>query len=302
MVYRKQFGSRASTIFFKYLGQWAESSRILRHERPDVVFVMSPPLVAAFPAFWYAWRNGRQVVLDAHSAAFLHPRWRRLQWLQRMLCRRAATTLVHNEHLAQEVRRGGAHAIVVADVPIVFADVEPFPRSPAFTVAVVCSFNADEPLAAILDAARRMPDVQFRMTGDPRHFPRDLRPTVPPNLVLTGFLSTAAYGGLISDADVVLTLTTRDHTMLRGAYEAVYQGTPAIVSDWPLLRAAFDEGALHVDNSPEGIVAAIRAMQADPQFYRDGALRLRARKLERWRAVRASILERVCAREGHPAA
>ena len=40
-----------------------------------------------------------------------------------------------------------------------------------------------------------------------------------------------------------MALTTEDHTMLRGAYEAIYQGTPIIVSNSALLRVAFNEGA-----------------------------------------------------------
>jgi hypothetical protein len=115
---------------------------------------------------------------------------------------------------------------------------------------VVCSFNYDEPVAAILAAARLTPDVRFFITGNPRHLTGTLAAQLPPNVTLTGFLSTPAYGGLLAGADVVLTLTTRDHTMLRGAYEAIYQGTPVIVSDWPVLVEAFELGAIHVDNTP----------------------------------------------------
>jgi len=293
MVYLARFGSRASTIAIKYLGQWIETSRILRAERPDVVFVMTPPVFAALPAWWYAWRHQKHVVLDAHTAAFLHPRWRRLQWLQLAFCRKAATTLVHNAHLAEQVRRAGGHATVVPDVPVIFAEVETFVRPPQFCVAVVCSFNPDEPLEAIFAAARLLPDVRFFMTGNPRHFPSQLAFSVPENVSLTGFLSTPAYGGLLGGVDAVLTLTTRDHTMLRGAYEAVYQGTPVIVSDWPLLREAFDTGAVHVDNSAPQIAAAIRDVQAHGASYREGVARLRHRKRQRWEATRQRILQRL---------
>ncbi len=295
MVYLPQFGSRASTILLKYLGQWRETARILRDERPDVVFVMTPPLFASFPAFLHAWRYGGRVVLDAHSAAFLHPRWRHLLWLQRWLCRRAATTLVHNPHLAEKVRAAGAVPTLVPDVPVVYGRIEPFPRPQGFTVAVVCSFNYDEPVAAILDAARLVPDVRFFMTGNPKHLSAELASRVPPNVTLTGFLSTEAYGGLLTTADAVMTLTTRDHTMLRGAYEAIYQGTPVIVSDWPILRDFFDEGALHVGETAEAIAAAVRAMQASPEHFRSGAARLRDRKLAAWRETRQAILARIVA-------
>jgi glycosyltransferase involved in cell wall biosynthesis len=293
MVYLAQFGSRQATIALKYLGQWLQTSRILHRERPDVVFTMTPPVFAALPAFWYAWRHRKQVVLDAHSAAFVLPRWRYFQWLQRALCRRAATTLVSNEHLAATVRAAGAHATVVPDVPIIFSRKDPFARPSGFVVAVVCSFDVDEPLAAILAAAEQLPHVQFYMTGNPRHFPADLAPRIPANVTLTGFLSTAAYGGLLTAADAVLALTTLDHTMLRGAYEAIYQDTPVIVSDWPILRESFPHGAIHVDNSPAAIVAAVRHMETDPETFRSGARRLRQTKLARWDATRQAILARV---------
>ena len=293
MVYAPQFGSRASTILLKYFAQWVQTARLLRKERPDAVFVMTPPLVAALPAFWYAWRHRKHIVLDAHSAAFLHPRWRRLQWLQRALCRRASTTLVHNEHIAALVQQAGGHATLVPDVPIEYAERERFPRPAGFAVAVVCSFNYDEPIREILEAAALLPDVHFFVTGNPRHLDAALAASLPPNVRLTGFLSTAAYGGLLTDADVVLTLTTRDHTMLRGAYEAIYQGTPVIVSDWPILREAFPEGAIHVANSAEAIARGILAMQERTEHYRNGAARMRQAKLQRWQATCAAIRGRI---------
>jgi glycosyltransferase involved in cell wall biosynthesis len=293
MVYASRFGSRASTILLKYAVQWRDTTRILRNERPDVVFVMTPPLVAALPVFWYAWAKGKRVVLDAHTGAFLNPRWRRLQWLQRMLCRRAATTIVHNEHLAVLVRNAGGEVTLVPDVPVLFDKPEPFPRPSSFTVAVVCSFNYDEPVEAILDAARLVPDVTFFVTGNPRHLSPEVVTNLPENVTLTGFLSTAAYGGLLTVADAVLTLTTLNHTMLRGAYEASYQGTPVIVSDWPILREAFSEGAVHVDNSAASIAAAVREVQHRLDEFRAGAQRLRERKLQRWQSTRKALLEQI---------
>jgi glycosyltransferase involved in cell wall biosynthesis len=293
MIYLPRFGSRASTVLFKYIGQWVATAHVLREERPDAVFVMTPPVFAALPAFWYAWRHGKQVVLDAHTAAFLHPRWRRLQWLQRMLCRRASTTLVHAEHLAEIVRASGAHVTLVPDVPVTYPSIEPFDKPDAFSVAVVCSFNYDEPVAAVLDAARHLPDVRFFVTGNPRHLAPDLAATLPSNVTLTGFLSVPAYGGLLTGVDAVMSLTTRNHTMLRGAYEAIYQGTPVIVSDWPLLRDAFDTGAEHVDNTAEGIASGVRAIQARMDEYRRGAEQLRARKQQRWQATRRAITSRI---------
>ena len=293
MVYAARFGSHPLTIALKYAVQWLETARILRREQPDSVFVMTPPVFAAVPAFLYAWRRGKRVVLDAHTAAFLLPRWRHFQWLQRYLCRQAATTLVSNEHLGKVVEAAGGHATLVPDVPVLFPNREKFPRPERFTVAVVCSFDYDEPVAEIFGAAARLPSVQFFVTGNPRKVSAELMARKPENLTLTGFVSTELYGGLLSDADAVLVLTTFDHTMLRGAYEAIYQGTPVIISDWSILREAFPEGAVHVDNTVESIAAAVETIAARPEHFRRGALRLREQKLARWDATRRAIISRI---------
>jgi glycosyltransferase involved in cell wall biosynthesis len=187
----------------------------------------------------------------------------------------------------------GAHATLVPDVPVIYPSVERFTKPEATVVAAVCSFNYDEPIAEILDAARAVPEVRFFMTGNPKHLSQELKARMPANVTLTGFLSVEAYGGLVSGADAVMTLTTRDHTMLRAAYEAIYQGTPVIVSDWDLLRGAFDEGALHVDNSVEQIATAVRRVAVDGVALREGARRLKERKLRRWAQTKEAIAERI---------
>jgi len=293
MVYAARLGSRASTIAVKYLLQWITTARILSTERPDVVFVMTPPVFAALPAFWYAFLRRKQVVLDAHTCAFKLPRWQRWLWLQRMLCRRAATTLVTNDHIAGLVMAAGGDATVVPDVPVVFPGDGHFQRGTAFTVAVVCSFSGDEPLSAMFAAASQLPDIQFYVTGDTTTLSAATARSLAANVTLTGFLSTPDYGRLVTDADVVMDLTTDDHTMLRGAYEAIYQGVPVIVSDWPVLRKAFPRGAVHVDNSAEAIIRAVRTIQSAPAEFRASAERLRQQKIDCWESTRVRILDRL---------
>ena len=293
MVYLRRFGSHPATVAFKYAGQLLGTLKILRSERPDAVFVMTPPVFAVLAVFLYCRYAGIPYIVDSHTAAFLHPRWRYLQWLQNALSRRAATTIVTNEHLAHRVESIGGHATIVTDVPVTYARIADFPTGGGFSVAVVCSFNDDEPIDQIIEAARELPDVTFYLTGNARRLRRELAARVPANLTLTGFLSDAEYGGLLSRADVVMALTTRNHTMLRGAYEAVYQGTPVIVSNWPLLRQAFGTGAAHVDNSAREIAAAVRDVQANAARYRAEVLLLRERKRLDWSKRQEALKMRI---------
>jgi glycosyltransferase involved in cell wall biosynthesis len=283
-------------VWLRYIAHVFQTLRILSAERPDVVFVMSPPIFAVMTVCLWCRLHRRRYVVDAHTAAFLHPRWRHLQWLHDALCRRALTTIVTNDHLAERLRRVGAHATILRDVPVTYEITARFDRGPEFSVAVVCSFNYDEPVAEIFSAAATLDDVRFYMSGDLAdldHLDRSLLPAVPSNVTLTGFLPVNDYGSLLASADAVLTLTTRDHTMLRGAWEAIYQGTPVIVSDWPLLRESFDRGAIHVDNSAAQIVQAVREMRRRHAEYKAEAYALRERKQAAWQSAKAALLARL---------
>jgi glycosyltransferase involved in cell wall biosynthesis len=293
MVYLGQLGSRPSTIWLKYLGQAIRTWRILLREKPEAVFVMTPPFVAGLVVVPYCalWRV--PLVVDAHTAAFLGPRWRHFQKIQHWICRRAATTIVTNTHLVDLLERHGSDATILADVPVKYPDTTgPFDKK-GFTVAVICSFDYDEPVDVIWEAAKALPDVHFRVTGDPAKLRPELRSRVPANLQLTGFLDNASYGQLLRKADVVMAVTDGKHKQLRGAYEAIYEGTPIIISESPMLREEFPKGAILVENSGERFAAAIREMQNALSRYRQEAAELREWKLDRWRQAKALLLTKI---------
>ncbi len=291
MVYWGWLGSHPATVWLKYVGQTLATWRVLARERPDVVFVMSPPPVAIAAAYAYCRLSRAGFVVDAHTGVFLTGRWLHFQRFQYWLCRRARATIVTNEHLAGLLRSQGAPAVIVPHVPIQFEDGGTAPPGMSeFSVVFVTSFDRDEPIVAMVETARQLPDINFFMTGDRRRAERILPSNLPSNLTLTGFVENASYGAMLRRAGVVVALTTDDHTMQRAACEAIYQGTPVIVSDTALLREAFDEGAVNVDNSPTAIREAILAVRAEEAHYRAGAARLRLRKERQWLEAKADLL------------
>ena len=293
MVYKEALGSRPATIWLKYLWQAIETFRILWRERAEVAFAMTPPVFAGLSLFLYSLVKPIKYVVDVHTAALMMPRWRRFQWLQLFVCKRAATTLVTNDHLASIIGGGGGHTTIVRDVPVVYPVSDAYARLPRIAVAVVCSFNYDEPIREMLEAAKKLPEVDFYFTGDNSRLPDAMVRHASANVRFTGFLSSSDYGSLLSHAGMVMSLTTRDHTMLRGAYEAVYMGTPVVVSNWPLLHAAFDSGAVHVESTSESISNGIREILAQPDRFRAEAHALRERKMLQWSGAKASILARL---------
>jgi glycosyltransferase involved in cell wall biosynthesis len=283
MVYSAAWGSHYSTILFKYFVQAVRTLALLLRERPAVVFVMTPPVTACLPVWLYAKLRGASYVIDAHSGAFLQQPWKGLLFVHRFFSRRARTTIVTNDYLREMVTSWSASATIVSDVPVQFADASPIAVGGTTRMTFVSSFQKDEPFEVFLKAAAALPEVEFYVTGDSSKLPPAVRQRLPLNVKLPGFLPNGQYRGLIEQSDAVITLTTLDHTMQRGAYEAIYLGKPVVVSDTEVLRRHFNRGAVYVANTPDGIARGVREMLAGLRNYTIEAQQLREEKLKTWR-------------------
>jgi len=289
MVYSPQWGSRYATILAKYASQAWKTMTLLRQERPSVVFVMTPPTVACAPVWLYGLLTGTPYIIDAHSGAFLLPRWRRVLFLHRFFSRRALSTLVTNPFLDGIVRNWGARTSIVPDVPVRLPEPRPWPMNSPRNITLVCTFSTDEPVAVFFEAARATPDIQFFVTGDPAAADSTTLAAKPSNVTLTGFIPRADYAGLVLASDAVMTMTTRDNTMQRGAYEAIYAGKPVITANQPFLRREFAKGTVHVDLNPEAISAGFRRLYANLDDLTREAGILRDEKKARWEGVSAEL-------------
>ncbi len=164
-----------------------------------------------------------------------------------------------DSYWAERLRGWGARAVVIPDVPTDYlAAATPAGRNDEQLpmVVFVNTWADDEPLGAVIDAARRLPHVAFKITGRTDGHEDAMR-GASGNVNFVGYLPDPDYHALLRDATGVMCLTTRDHTMQRGACEALSLGRPIITSDWALLRSYFNRGTLHVDNTADGIQRAV---------------------------------------------
>jgi hypothetical protein len=270
---------------------------LLFRERPEVVFVQNPPIFAALFAWLYCAVGGAGLIIDSHTDALQSAIWRWSLPLHRFLSRRAIATLVTNEHLSQVVTGWGATGLIIADVPSQFPAGNPYAVAHPFNVAMVSSFAPDEPLDQVVQAAERLPDVGFYVTGDPVQGFKRLPANPPPNLHLTGFLPNDEYYGLLRSVQAVMALTTEDHTMQRGACEAVWLSRPIITSDWPLLQRSFHQGTVHVDNSAEGIHRGVIKMRSEWDRFRGEVEELRKERELQWADKQNRLMKTI--REAH---
>jgi glycosyltransferase involved in cell wall biosynthesis len=274
----------------KYGYQAVKTLLLLYRERPEIVFVQSPPSFAALFVYLYCAITRSRFFVDAHSGAMQSPHWMKPRWLYRFLARNAIATIVTNEHFAGFVRAQGGRALVLRDIPTEFSDGGGFPVDEGFTVVVVNTFAPDEPLHEVLAAASGIEDVTFYVTGDTNRPGAVIPATIPENVRFTGYLPDESYYSLLKASGAVMCLTTRDHTMQRGACEALSLGKPIITSRWPLLEDYFHKGTIHVDNSSAGIRAGVTEMVAHHDRYRGEIVELREDQQREWETAMISIV------------
>jgi exopolysaccharide biosynthesis WecB/TagA/CpsF family protein len=240
----------------------------LWRRRPRVVIVTNPPV----PGAWFTARCARSlgaaVIIDSHPGGFGAQGdgvAARMQRIHERLVRHADAVIVTDESWSEQVRAWGGKPLIVHEAPGT-AGIAPRVPGTTFQVLVVGTFNRDEPVAAVLEAAAATPDCDFVLTGDPSKCPAALLAAVPPNVRLAGFLDPASYRSALEACDAVMALTTEPTSVMRAAYEAIYARRPLIVSDWPVARRLFPY-AMHATNQPYDLAAAVDKMRSDHSHF-----------------------------------
>lgn len=281
----------------KYTLQAFRTWHVLFKTRPQVVHVQNPPFICGLVVYLYCRVNGARFVFDHHSAAFAHI-WDWALPIQRFLARRAAINIVTNQHWADVIRSWHAHTLIMGDPFLELPLGKAYPVETGFNITFVSTFASDEPLDAVLNAARQLPEVHFYITGDAKRKPQSFFDRLPANVTCTGFLPDSQYIGLLRAVDAVMVLTTRDHTLQLGGCEAVSVGQPLITSDWPFLRDFFSKGTIHIANTGDGIRDGILAMQENHRQLKEEMTAFRNAKRQEWDMQLAQLQELVTSADG----
>jgi glycosyltransferase involved in cell wall biosynthesis len=250
----------------------------------ELIFVQDPPIFAVLPVYVYSLFSEAHFIIDSHTDALQAAFWKWTLPLHRFLERRAVTTIVTNDKLREMIEGWGAHAFTLEDPPAQFNISQPtiLPDS-TLNVVVVSTADYDEPVQEIVEAARRLEDVDFYITGDfansRKH--QGIVENAPGNVHFTGYVREG-YFALLDATDVIMCLTTEDNTFLSGANEALWLGKPIITSDWPLLRAYFNKGTIHVDNTVADIRHAVQEMKDNLADFQAGIRSLQKDRYKDW--------------------
>jgi glycosyltransferase involved in cell wall biosynthesis len=278
-------GSRLQ-LPLRYLRDTVETWRYLRRNDPAVVVVITPPVFAPLTAWFWCRVHGRPLVIDCHTLALHSPKWSWALPLHRFLMRQSRVVLVHTTEAEREVGGWGVNVMVLPDELPDPALAFELAHGSAPRVLIAGSLDWDEPVAAVIEAARLTPDMELRLTGDPARVATDIRRAAPTNVAFTGWLDYPTFLGEVRAADVVAAFTGQPGVMNRAAFEAIGLGKPLVLSDLPGMRERFGDAALFTANEPDSIAQSIkrayderdrlagksRRLQADLHAARSAAL------------------------------
>lgn len=250
----------------------ARTIRLLSKTEADTVIVQNPSLLLTTVACAMKKRRGFRVVQDLHSYFSLHIhkgvglRGKVYRALSRYCIRHADVTVVTNPELKRVIENCGGRGLVLQDAIPSFPQAKGPAKDSERRVVYVCTYSEDEPVKEVLEAGRRLGgETTIYVTG---RIPASLRTwSVPAGVKLTDFLSDQDYLDLLSGADAVMALTTREHTLLCGAYEGLAFKKPLILSNKAALRSYFGDKTLYVDNTAGAIVEGIRNLYSAKPFF-----------------------------------
>jgi colanic acid/amylovoran biosynthesis glycosyltransferase len=285
--------ARPGLVPLRYLLSAIATTWFLVRKRPTVVVATNPPIFPALIAYLVGQVTRTGLVLDSHPRGFGRKGSRLGQVLSPVHCflvRRARATLVPGPELAEVVDRWGGNPMIIHEAPPGWTIDEPPTLVGRPTVLWVAIYASDEPVAAVLEAARRLPEIEFMITGDVRRCPPQLRAAAPRNVEFTGFRPGDEFRRLIERADVVLVLSTEPTSVPRAAFEAVEGLRPLVLSDWPSLHRVFEQ-AVFVTYSAEGIARGVQEAITRHRELVAAAPGARERQRSQWVQQRQQLMD-----------
>ncbi|MGB5063274.1 MAG: glycosyltransferase [Candidatus Competibacter sp.] len=266
------------------------TSLLLITRRPAVIIAQNPSLALAVLCCVLRPLIGYVLVVDRHSNFKLDSlnstriKMRLFHVLSKWSIRKANITFVTNENLRQLVESWGGTGVILPDrLPrLETEELWQYNGIAPFVAVFIASYDDDEPLTEVLDAARQVSDLfHLYITGNYKR--AGIIPSInDKNISFTGFLSDGMYVALLARADLIIVLTSEQDLLNCGTYESVVLGKPIILSNSKTIKAYFDSGVVYVDNSISEISNAFKLFPARQQQMKTEIQELRDRLEQDW--------------------
>jgi glycosyltransferase involved in cell wall biosynthesis len=267
----------------RYILQCLKTWLVLLRQRPSAVYVFISPVFAALSVFIYCWFARVPFIMDVGGHAIISRKWEWSMPLLRFLACQARVNIVNLESFKHLFESWGAKTLLLERPPLGHVDHRStVVEKERFEITLISSFEYDEPIELVLDAAEQLSEMSFFILGDTRLVKRNLLAKAPDNVTFTGYLKGDDYWDQLDSSQAVMVLTTASNSLLSGAVEGMALGKPLVLSNQPTLTTYFVKGAVFVDHSVESVVNGAQTVRNRQQDLAQQMIELATEKRERW--------------------
>lgn len=253
---------------------------ILIKDKPKIVFSQNPSIVLAALLCIFKKIFGYKLIIDRHSNFKLltlddkKVKWRIFHYLSKFSIRKADLTFVTNDFLYDLVNSWGGRSFILQDKLPMLNLGSAIRLNGEKNIVFISTFSGDEPILEVINAAKLINNNWIiYITGKPKK--EFLLADLPRNIRLTGFLPEKDYQSLLMSADILMVLTTAEHTLTCGAYEGVSLSKPLIVSDTEAIRGYFYKGAAYSKPDSNSISTAIKYADLNIEMLKKDIIELK---------------------------
>jgi hypothetical protein len=264
------YDNNFKSSFERYIKSIVKTLLFIKQKNPDVIFVQNPSMVlAALVSFYRMFKKNMFLIVDRHTTFRLNKKKEfTLDWIvfflfNKFTIKTADITIVTNKYLAEIIKKNKGVPFILPDMLPNIPKVEKIIlNQDDFNLLMISSFGEDEPLEEVLMAMKKLADEKIKLyiTGNYQKVDETIIQKKPKNVIFTGYLTEEDFFKYLISVNGVIVLTTADHCMLCGCYEAVATGKPLITSKKKVLEEYFT-GAIFVGsnnyNIKEGILKVI---------------------------------------------
>jgi glycosyltransferase involved in cell wall biosynthesis len=299
------FPPRSGSLLQKVLSYLSNAWRtfdLILKEKPEIVWFQVPPTFVTHIILLtrVLLRRRFRVVADCHNGALdrngLGKFWTKVPGAISLL-NHCDLVLVHNAEIERTAQREGvspSKLAILEDRPSPLPDRNKIADDLRPVVLVPLSYSSDEPVHVVLNAARLLPEVTFKLTGSLRKAEAaGITKRPPPNVAFTGYLATEEYTTELLQCTAVLGLTSNEGVQLSAANEALGAGKALILSDTRVLRALFGDAAVFTENKAEFLVSAIEQAISRISELEEASRKLKAKREHHWQAQVEACLARL---------
>lgn len=257
---------------------------ILIKDKPKIVFGQNPSIVLAALLCIFKKIFGYKLIIDRHSNFKLSTlddkkvKWRILHYLSKFSIRKADLTIVTNDFLYNLVNSWGGRSFILQDKLPMLNLGSVIRLNGEKNIVFISTFSGDEPIAEVIEASKKIDhNWVVYITGNYKNYRRkdSLLNNLPSNIRLTGFLPEKDYQSLLMSADLLMVLTTAEHTLTCGAYEGASLLKPLIVSDTEAMRSYFFKGAVYSKPDSNSISTTIKYAVLNIEMLKKDIIRLK---------------------------